>query len=104
MYTSLDETALKAEMTEHLGYEAHDPAPRSARGSSKLGSRRWHLNVTTRVGTKASPPAANVARLRHGFATHALLSPPRRGFISCSHRSGCPWACCEEIDRCPQPS
>jgi putative transposase len=56
------ETALEAELTAHLGYEAHDPAGRNG-GNSRNGSR------TRTVLTEIGPVEIDVPRDRDGSFT-----------------------------------
>ena len=69
------ETALEAEMTDHLGYEKHDPAGRN-RGNSRNGTRA--KTVITEVG----PVELDVPRDRDGTFEPVIVrkrpAPPGR--------------------------
>jgi transposase-like protein len=64
------ETALEAEMTEHLGYEAHDPAGHHS-GNSRIGSR------TKTVLSEIGPIELDVPRDRDG-SFEPIIVPKRR--------------------------
>jgi putative transposase len=64
------ETALEAEMTEHLGYEAHDPAGHNS-GNSRNGSR------TKTVLSELGPIELDVPRDRDG-SFEPIIVPKRR--------------------------
>lgn len=65
------ETALEAEMTAHLGYEAHDPAGRNG-GNSRNGSR------TKTVVTEIGPVQVDVPRDRDGSFSPAIVAKRQR--------------------------
>jgi transposase-like protein len=65
------ETALEAEMTAHLGYEAHDPAGRHG-GNSRNGSR------TKTVVTEVGPVQVEVPRDRDGSFAPAIVAKRQR--------------------------
>lgn len=65
------ETALAAELTAHLGYEAHDPAGRDG-GNSRNGSR------TKTVVTEIGPVSIDVPRDRDGSFTPAIVAKRQR--------------------------
>jgi transposase-like protein len=66
---SVLETALEAEMSEHLGYDKHDPAGRN-RGNSRNGTR------TKTVLTEVGPVQIEVPRDREGSFEPAIV--PKR--------------------------
>jgi transposase-like protein len=65
------ETALNAELTGHLGYEAHDPAGRNG-GNSRNGTRA--KTVLTEIG----PIAVDVPRDREGTFAPKLVAKRQR--------------------------
>ncbi|WP_445548701.1 IS256 family transposase [Frankia sp. CiP1_Cm_nod2] len=65
------ETALEAELTAYLGYEAHDPAGRDG-GNSRNGSR------TKTVVTEIGPVSIDVPRDRDGSFTPAIVAKRQR--------------------------
>ncbi len=65
------ETALEAEMTEHLGYDKHDPAGRN-RGNSRNGTRA--KTVLTEIG----PVEIEVPRDREGTFEPAIVKKRQR--------------------------
>ncbi|MGH3338704.1 MAG: transposase, partial [Propionibacteriaceae bacterium] len=68
---SVLETALDAEMYEHLGYDKHDPAGRDG-GNSRNGYRA--KTVLTEIG----PVEIEVPRDRDGSFTPAIVRKPQR--------------------------
>jgi putative transposase len=65
------ESALEAEMTEHVGYEPHDPAGRNS-GNSRNGTRA--KTVITDIG----PVALDVPRDRDGTFTPVIVPKRKR--------------------------
>jgi putative transposase len=65
------ETALEAEMSEHLGYDKHDPAGRNG-GNSGNGSR------TKTVLTEIGPVAVEVPRDRDGSFEPVIVRKRQR--------------------------
>lgn len=65
------ETVLEAEMTEHLGYEAHDPAGHHS-GNSRNGTRK--KTVLTDIG----PVCLEVSRDRQYASFAPVIVPKRR--------------------------
>ena len=78
---SVLETALEAEMTEHLGYERHDPAGRSG-GNCRNGTRA--KTVLTEIG----PVQIEVPRDTDASFTPQIVretpTPPVRGERHCA--------------------
>ena len=68
---SILETALEEEISEHLGYDKHDPMGRSG-GNSRNGTRA--KTVLTEVG----PVSVEVPRDRDGTFTPAIVHPGDR--------------------------
>jgi transposase-like protein len=66
------ETALEAEMSEHVGYDKHDPAGRNG-GNSRNGTRA--KTVLTEVG----PVEIEVPRDRDGSFDPVIAHEVRRG-------------------------
>ena len=70
------ETALEAEITDHLGYDKHDPMGRNG-GNSRNGTRS--KTVLTEIGPVADRGAAGPGRhVRAGDRPEAA-APPGRG-------------------------
>ena len=68
---SVLETALEAEMTEHLGYDKHDPMGRNG-GNSRNGTR------TKTVVTEIGPVDIEVPRDRDGSFAPAIVRKRQR--------------------------
>jgi hypothetical protein len=68
---SVFETALEAEMTEHLGYDKHDPMGRNG-GNSRNGTR------TKTVVTEIGPVDIEVPRDRDGSFAPAIVRQRQR--------------------------
>jgi putative transposase len=68
---SVLETALEAEMTEHLGYDKHDPMGRNG-GNSRNGTR------TKTVVTEIGPVDIEVPRDRDGSFSPAIVGKRQR--------------------------
>src|SRR5829696_5801449 len=69
------ETALDAEMTEHLGYDKHDPAGRGS-GNSRNGTRA--KTVLTEIGpVEIEVPRDHKQQLRSADRPQAPASPDR---------------------------
>jgi putative transposase len=79
---TVSETALEAEMSDHLGYDNHDPAGRDG-GNSRNGIRP--KTVLTEVG----PVEIEVARDRDG-SFEPVIVRKRQGRLNGSIRSCCP--------------
>jgi putative transposase len=60
------ETALEAEITEHVGYDKHDPV---GRNGGKLPQRHWSKTVLTEIG----PVEIEVPRDREGSFDPAIV-------------------------------
>ena len=72
---SVLETALDAEMTEHLGYDKHDPAGRGS-GNSRNGTRA--KTVLTEIGpVEIEVPRDHKQQLRSADRPQAPASPDR---------------------------
>lgn len=68
------ETALEAEMTEHVGYEKHDPAGRGT-GNSRNGTRS--KTVVTEIGpVEIDVPATRARRLSRRSCVNASGACP----------------------------
>ena len=77
------ETALDEEMSEHLGYDKHDPAGRN-RGNSRNGKRS-----KTVLTDAAGPVEIEVPRDRHGTFEPVIVSRSGSGGCPTSTRSCC---------------
>jgi hypothetical protein len=80
------ERALGEEMTEHLGYEKHDPAGRGS-GNSRNGVTGKTLSTTWRH--RAGGAAGSGRQLR--AADRAQGSDPPGGVQRADHRAVCAW-------------
>ena len=72
------EAALEEEMTEHLGYDKHDPAGRN-RGNSRNGTRAKTVLTDNAGAVEIEVPRDRDGTLRAGDRHEAAAAPVRRG-------------------------